>query len=88
MADDADHPLRMHDAEALPHVAEIWDTAHVTKISPDVHAQYYELVALIVGATSEEVQTWPPVDHMITLEEIVDASWGPAGPEACGTVRG
>lgn len=66
----------IHDEDAQPHVAELWESASTLKVSPSVHLQRYEAVRLILSTggreiTDEEVMTWPPIDHAITFEEII-----------------
>lgn len=63
-------------------MAELWATSQEGRISEEEYYLRWEIVRLLRESgegrsiSREEVATWRPrPDHVITLEEIVDASW-------------
>ena len=68
--------------EQEPTMAELWATSQESRVSEEEYFDRWEIVRLIREAGErrviprEEVATWRPrPDHVITLEELVDASW-------------
>jgi hypothetical protein len=68
--------------EREPSMAELWATSQESRVSEEEYYLRWEMERLIREAgegrsiSREEVATWRPrPDHVITLEEIVDASW-------------
>jgi hypothetical protein len=65
-----------------PTMAELWATSQESSVSEEEYYRRWEMVRLLREAAErrsisrEEVATWlPRPPHVITLEELLDASW-------------